>query len=193
VVARAAQYWWLAVIRGVVGILFGVLAIAWPGLTLAVLILFFGAYMFVDGVFALASAIRFRHEREQWLPLLLEGILGVAVGAVTYFYPGITALAWIYTIALWAFVTGMLGLTAAFRMARHAGSAKTEVLLGLSGLVSIVLGVFLVFMPVAGLLAWVWVIGTYAIVFGVLLIGFGIRLRTAGSAHAASVGATPQV
>jgi uncharacterized membrane protein HdeD (DUF308 family) len=190
-VARAAQFWWLAVIRGVVSILFGIGALVLPGLTLAVLILFFGAYMLVDGVFAFVSALRFRHERERWLPLLLEGVLGIGVGAVTYLYPAITAVAWLYTIAFWAFVTGVLGLVAAFRMARAAGSAKTEVLLGLSGVASIVLGVFLVFMPAAGLLALVWVIGTYAIVFGVLLAGFGVRLRSAGAAPPASLPTAP--
>ena len=133
--------------------------------------------MFVDGAFALSSAIRFRHEREKWVPLLVEGIVGLAIGAITFVDPGITALAGVYTLAFWALVTGILEIVSAIRMRRDPASAKMEVLLLLSGVLSIILGVFFAVMPVAGLLASVWVIGTYAIVFGALMIGWGLRLR----------------
>jgi uncharacterized membrane protein HdeD (DUF308 family) len=193
-IARASQYWWIPVVRGALAMVFGALAIWWPGLTLAFLVVFFGAYMFVDGLFALGSAIRFRHEREQWVPLLFEGVIGLVIGAITFFYPGIAALAWVYTIAFWAFVTGALEIVAAVRMARHGGSARSEVLLALTGIASLLLGAVMVGMPAAGLLAWVWVIGAYAIVFGAFLIGFGVRLRAAGAARsgAGSLGAAPR-
>ena len=174
---RAAEHWWLVVLRGAVSVLFGVAALFWPIATLAVLVIFFGAYMFVDGAFALSSAIRFRHEREKWVPLLVEGIVGLAIGAITFVDPGITALAGVYTLAVWALVTGILEIVSAIRMRRDPASAKMEVLLLLSGVLSIILGVFFAVMPVAGLLASVWVIGTYAIVFGALMIGWGLRLR----------------
>jgi len=173
-IAQVARYWWLIALRGVVGILFGIVAIAWPGITLAVLILFFGAYMFVDGVFALISAIRFRHERERWMMLLLEAVLGIAIGAVTFLWPGITALAWVFTIAAWAIVTGVLELIAAFRL---RGALGTEILLGLSGIVSIVFGIAMAALPLIGLVVWVLLIGVYAIAFGILLLIAGFRVR----------------
>lgn len=175
ILAHVARYWWLFALRGVLGIAFGVLAIAWPGITLAVLILFFGAYMFVDGVFALAAAIQFRHDRERWVPLLLEAVLGIAIGAITFLWPGITALAWVFTIAGWAIVTGVLSLIAAFRM---RGALGTEILYGLGGIVSIVFGIAMAALPLVGLVVWVLVTGVYAIIFGVMLLVAAFRLRT---------------
>lgn len=180
-VAQVARYWWLIALRGLFGIVFGILAIAWPGITLAVLILFFGAYMFVDGAFALAGAIRFRHQRERWVPLLLEAILGLAVGAVTFLWPGIAALAWVFTIAAWAMLTGILELIAAFRL---RGALGTEILLGLSGIISIVFGLAMAALPLIGLVVWVLLIAAYAIAFGVLLLVAGFRLRSVAKAPA---------
>ncbi len=181
IVAQVARYWWLIALRGLLGIVFGILAFAWPGITLAVLVLFFGAYMFVDGAFALAGAIRFRHQRERWGPLLLEAVLGLAVGAVTFLWPGLAALAWVYTIAVWAILTGLLELIGAFRL---RGALGTEILLGLSGFVSILFGLVMAALPLIGLVVWVWMIGAYAIVFGVLLLVAGFRLRGAAKAPA---------
>lgn len=175
---QVARYWWLIVLRGILGILFGIAAFALPGITLVVLVMFFGAYMFVDGVLALISAIRFRHERERWVMLLIEGILGIAVGALTFFYPGITALAWVYIIAGWAIVTGVLEIVAA---AKLRGSLGTEVLLIVSGIVSLLLGLAFAVLPLIGMFVAVLMIGAYAIAFGVLLVVSGIRLRTLGA------------
>jgi uncharacterized membrane protein HdeD (DUF308 family) len=140
-----------------------------------VLILFFGAYMFVDGIFALVGAIQFRHERERWAPLLLEAILGIAIGAVTFLWPGITALAWVFTIAAWAIVTGVLALVAAFRL---RGALGTEILYGLSGIVSIIFGIAMAALPLVGLVVWVLIIGVYAIAFGIMLLVAAFRLRS---------------
>lgn len=182
--AQVARLWWLVALRGLLGILFGIAAIAWPGITLAVLILFFGAYMFVDGVFALFAAIRFRRERERWVSsLLIEAILGIAIGAVTFLWPGITALAWVFTIAAWAILTGVLELIAAFRLRRALGS---EILLGLTGVVSIIFGLAMAALPLIGLVVWVLLIGSYAIAFGVLLLVVALRLRSAAKAPAAA-------
>jgi uncharacterized membrane protein HdeD (DUF308 family) len=180
-VAQVARLWWLVALRGLLGILFGIAAIAWPGITLAVLILFFGAYMFVDGVFALVAAIRFRHERERWVSLLIEAILGIAIGAVTFLWPGITALAWVFTIAAWAILTGVLELIAAFRL---RGALGSEILLGLTGVVSIIFGLAMAELPLIGLVVWVLLIGSYAIAFGVLLLVAALRLRSAAKAPA---------
>jgi len=182
-IAQVARLWWLVALRGLLGILFGIAAIAWPGITLAVLILFFGAYMFVDGVFALVAAIRFRHERERWVSLLIEAILGIAIGAVTFLWPGITALAWVFTIVAWAILTGVLELIAAFRL--H-GALGSEILLGLTGVVSIIFGLAMAALPLIGLVVWVLLIGSYAIAFGVLLLVAALRLRSAAKAPTAA-------
>ncbi len=172
-----AREWWLVALRGALSIVFGIVAFAWPGMTLLALVIFFGAYMFVDGIVALAQAIRFRRDRERWPMLLLEAVLGIAVGIVTFLVPTITALAWLYTIAAWAVVTGILEIVLAIRLRREI---KNEIFVALTGILSIALGIVLVLVPLAGLVAWVWIIGAYAIVFGALLIGLAIRLRKEG-------------
>jgi uncharacterized membrane protein HdeD (DUF308 family) len=177
-VSALSRAWWLVLIRGLLAIVFGIAAFVWPGITLLVLVAFFGAYMFVDGVVALVAAIQFRHERERWPALLLEAVIGIVIGVVTFLVPGITALAWIYTIAAWAIVTGILEIVAAIRLRR---AIANEWFLLLSGALSIVLGVVLALLPLAGLIAWVWVIGAYAVIFGALLIGLAFRLRSAGT------------
>lgn len=177
VMALVARNWWVLALRGLLGIAFGIVAIVWPGLTLAALVLFFGAYVFVDGVFALVAAIRFRHERERWVPLLLEAILGIAIGAVTFLWPGLTALAWAFVIAGWAIATGVLELVAAFRM---RGSIGTEILFGLAGIVSILFGIAVAAMPLMGLVVWVLLIAAYSIAFGVLLLVAAFRLHGFG-------------
>ena len=176
-----SKAWWVVALRGVVAILFGIGAFVWPGITLLVLIAFFGAYMFVDGVVALYQAIQFRHDRDRWPMLLLEAVLGIAIGIVTFFVPGITALAWIYTISAWAIVTGVLEIVLAVRLRKII---QGEVFVVLTGIWSIALGVVLFFLPGAGLLAWVWLIAAYAIVFGVLLLGLAFRLRKLATATA---------
>lgn len=178
-----ARHWWVPVVRGVISILFGIAAFRVPGWTIVFFIAFMGAYLFVDGIFALIQAIRFRHEGERWPSLLLEGILGIGIGVVTYFRPGIAVLAWLYTIAAWAVITGILEIIAAVRMRKMIAD---EFLLALTGVVSIALGIAFVARPLAGLVAWIWLMGAYAVVFGVLLIGLGLRLRNAGLTGAAS-------
>lgn len=172
-----SRAWWLVAVRGILAIAFGILAFALPGITLLLLVLLFGAYMLVDGIIALAQAARFRHDRERWPALAVEGILGIIVGLISLWLPGITAVAWLYTIAFWAFVTGVLEIVSAIRLRR---AIRDEWFLIFAGLVSIALAVALFVMPLAGLLAWVYLLGAYAIVFGVLLIGLAFRLRGMG-------------
>jgi uncharacterized membrane protein HdeD (DUF308 family) len=187
-VNHLAREWWIVALRGVLSILFGVVAFLWPGITLLVLVAFFGAYMFIDGVIATVQAWRFRHDRERWPMLALEGVLGIAIGVITFFWPGITALAWLFTIAAWAIVTGILEIVLAIRLRREI---KNEIFVLLTGVLSIALGIVLFLMPLAGLVAWVWVIGAYAIVFGVLLLGLAFRLRKAGESTASPTGVAP--
>lgn len=169
-----AHSWWLVALRGAFSVLFGIAAFVVPGITLYVLVVMFGAYLFVDGVVALVQAVRFRHERERWPMLALEGLLGVVIGAFTFMWPGITALAWLYTIAAWAVITGVLEIVYAIRL---RAVITGELSVALTGVLSIAVGILLAALPSAGLLAWVWLVGTYAVVFGVLQIGFAVRLR----------------
>jgi uncharacterized membrane protein HdeD (DUF308 family) len=187
-VNHLSREWWIVALRGLVSIAFGIIAFVLPGITLLVLIAFFGAYMFIDGAIAIVQAVRFRHDKERWPMLALEGVLGIAIGVLTFFWPGITALAWLYTIAAWAVVSGILEIVLAIRLRREI---KNEWLLALTGVASIALGIVLALMPLAGLLAWVWVIGSYAIVFGVLLIALAFRLRKAGASTASPTGYSP--
>jgi uncharacterized membrane protein HdeD (DUF308 family) len=168
-----SRNWWAVALRGVCGILFGTLTFLAPGISLAALVLFYGAWALADGVLAITSALRRRTE-ERWWVLVLKGSLGIAAGAVTLFWPGITALALLYVIASWALVAGVLEVAAAIRLRRMIAG---EWLLALSGVLSIGLGVVLMLFPGTGALAVVLWIGAYALVSGALLVALALRLR----------------
>jgi uncharacterized membrane protein HdeD (DUF308 family) len=154
---------------------FGLVTFFAPGISLAALVLVFGAYAFADGVLAIISAIRRERPGDRWWLLLLEGIAGIGAGIVTLLWPGITALVLLYVIAAWALVTGVLEIAAAIRLRK---AIKGEWLLILSGILSVALGVLLVLFPGPGALALVIWIGAYAFVFGALLLALGLRLRS---------------
>jgi uncharacterized membrane protein HdeD (DUF308 family) len=169
--------WWVVLLRGLAGIFFGIATFFAPAISLAALVLLFGAYALVDGVLTLISALRNRATNERWWVLLLEGLTGVIAGVLTFIWPGITALALLYLIAAWALVTGALEIAAAIRLRKVIDH---EWLLVLSGIASIVLGVLLAMFPGPGALALVFWIGAYALVFGVLLVALGFKLRSWG-------------
>jgi uncharacterized membrane protein HdeD (DUF308 family) len=175
-----SRNWWAVSLRGLAGILFGIITLLAPGISLAALVLLFGAYAFADGVLTIITAIR-RRGADRWWLLLLNGLVGIAAGILTLLWPGITALALLYVIAAWALVTGVLEIAAAIRLRK---AITGEWLLALSGVLSIALGVMLVLWPGAGALAIVIWIGAYALVFGVLLLALGLRLRGLGSPRA---------
>jgi uncharacterized membrane protein HdeD (DUF308 family) len=164
-------------LRGLAAIVFGVLAFVWPDITLFALVLLFGAYMLVDGIFAIVAAVRAAGREARWWLLLIEGVLGVLAGLVAAFWPGLTALALLYFIAAWAIVSGILEVIGAIRLRQEI---EGEWALGLSGALSVLFGILLVVIPApAGLLSLVWLIGAYALVFGVLLLVLAFRLRSA--------------
>ena len=173
-----SRNWWLFLLRGLAGIIFGIITFIAPGISLAALVLLFGAYALLDGGFALWSAIR-RRGQDRWWVLLLQGILGIAAGVLTLTLPAISALALLYVIAAWALVTGALEIAAAIRLRKVIAR---EWLLVLSGIASIVLGVLLALNPAAGALAVALWIGAYALVTGALLVGLSFRLRSWGKA-----------
>ncbi len=164
------QKWWAVALRGILAIVFGIVALVFPGVTLVSLALVFGAYAFVDGVFAIVSALGHRGREAVWY--VLEGILGIAVGVATFFFPGITAQALVFLVGLWAILTGIFEVVAGFEL-----PISRDWLLALAGVLSIVFGVLVFANPVSGAVAVVWLIGIYALVFGVTLLVFGIRLR----------------
>jgi uncharacterized membrane protein HdeD (DUF308 family) len=167
--------WWVMLIRGVAGVLFGIATFFAPGVSLAVLVLLFGAYALVDGVLAVISAVRRRGVSDRWWMLLLEGLVGIAAGIMTLVWPGITALALLYVIAAWALLTGAFEIAAAIRLRKIITG---EWLLVLSGVASIGLGILLMIFPGPGALVMVLWIGAYVFVFGILLIALSLRLRS---------------
>jgi uncharacterized membrane protein HdeD (DUF308 family) len=172
-----SRNWWAVSLRGLAGILFGIITFFAPAISLAALVLLFGAYALVDGVLAFVTAVR-RRGADRWWLLLLEGLVGIAAGVLTFMWPAITAVALLYLIAAWALVTGAFEIAAAIRLRK---AISGEWLLALSGIFSIALGVLLVLFPgPAALAVTIW-IGAYAFVFGALLFALGLRLRGLGS------------
>jgi uncharacterized membrane protein HdeD (DUF308 family) len=169
------RHWWVPVLRGVVAIIFGMMAFAYPGLTVAVLVLLFGAWVLVDGIFRIIGAVGHRSSDPDWGWQLVIGILGIIIGLLTFHAPAITALALVIYIAAWALMIGATEIVAAIKL-RH--EIKGEWFLILMGVVSIIFAIMLLWNPLPGALALVWLIGSYAIVFGVLGIIFGFRLRS---------------
>jgi uncharacterized membrane protein HdeD (DUF308 family) len=166
--------WGWVVLRGVAAVLFGILAFALPGITLAALVIVWGAYALADGILALIAAYRVRDQGKPFWSLVIVGLLGIAAGIVTFIWPGMTALLLLMFIAAWAVVMGIFQIIAAIRLRKEI---QNEWLLGLSGVLSVLFGIIMFVQPGAGALAVIWVIAAYAIVFGALLIWLGLRLK----------------
>ncbi len=160
--------WWVLVIRGICGIVFGVIAFAYPGLTLATLVILFGAWVLIDGVFRIVGATAGRASDPDWGFHLIIGLLGVVVGFLTFRAPGITALILVIYIGAWALMIGAVEIALAIKLRREL---KGEWLL-------VLMAVLLLWNPGPGALALLWLIASYAIVLGVLAIFFGFRLRS---------------
>src|SRR5947208_4226589 len=169
------RHWWVPVIRGIAAIVFGVIAFVYPGLTIAVLVLLFGAWVLVDGVFRIVGAIGHRASDSDWGFNLIIGILGIIIGFLTFHAPGITALALVIYIAAWALMIGATEIAVAIKLRREI---KGEWFLILMSLASIVFAILLLWNPVLGAATLIWIIALYAVIFGVLAIIFGLRLRS---------------
>jgi uncharacterized membrane protein HdeD (DUF308 family) len=172
-----SRNWWVLLLRGIVAIAFGVLTWFQPGISLASLVLLFGVYSMADGILGAWTAIAGRKERDHWWVLLLEGLVGIGVGLLTLFAPGVTAMALLFYIAIWAIATGVLEIVAAIRLRKEI---EGEWLLVLGGLASVVFGVLLMARPGVGVLAVLWLIAAYAVVFGVLLVILAFKARSFG-------------
>lgn len=168
--------WWVLLLRGVAAIVFGVLTWMQPVASAAALVLIFGAYVFVDGLLGVYSAFKSRNESRHWWVLLLWGLTGIVFGVLTVINPAITALVLTIYIGVWALITGVVEIVAALRLRKEI---EGEWLLILGGLISVVFGIFLLVQPGAGMMALLWVIATYAVIFGVLMVILAFKVKKA--------------
>jgi uncharacterized membrane protein HdeD (DUF308 family) len=168
-----AKNWWLEVLRGVAAIIFGILAFVWPGITLLTLVFLWGAYALVDGVLAIAAAIKGGNPMPRWW-LAIVGIAGIIAGALTFLVPGITALVLLVFIAVWAIVLGVMEIYGAIKLRKEI---EGEWFLILNGVLSVVFGILILWRPGIGALTLVWIIGAYAIILGIIYVFFGFKLR----------------
>ena len=169
-----AKNWWLEVLRGVAAIVLGILAFVWPGIVLLTLVLFWGAFALVDGVLAIVAAVKGGNPMPRWW-LAIVGIAGIAAGALTFLMPGLTALVLVTFIAVWAIILGVMEIYGALKLRKEIDG---EWFLILNGALSIVFGILLLWRPGIGAVALVWIIGAYAIIFGIMHIALGLKLRT---------------
>jgi uncharacterized membrane protein HdeD (DUF308 family) len=172
--ATLVRNWWLFTLRGVVGILFGLIALIFPGPTMLSLVILFSAYMLVDGVVGIISAVRAARRRGRWGLLVFEGLLDIAVGIGAFLWPGITVLAFVLLVAAWAIVTGTLMTAAGFRL--NVDHGRWWLVLG--GLLSLAYGALLIITPLIGAIVLTWWLGAYAIAFGIALVIFSLKLRS---------------
>jgi uncharacterized membrane protein HdeD (DUF308 family) len=166
--------WWLLALRGLIAVVFGVLAFMWPHATLITLVLLFGAFALVNGILSLILAAKIPKGYPRVASLILSGLLGILAGLLTFIMPGITALGLLILIAVWAIVTGIMEFVTAVRLRKII---TNEWLLMLAGIASVAFGVILLLQPAAGALALIWLIATWAVVFGILLIIVAFRMR----------------
>ena len=179
-----ARNWWLFTLRGIFGILFGLIALVFPGPTMLSMVILFSAYMLVDGVAGIVSAVRAMRRQEQWGLLIFGGLLSIATGIVAFLWPGLTVLAFVLLVAAWAIVTGGLMIAAGFRL--NISHGRWWLVLG--GVCSLIYGVLLIAMPLIGAVVLTWWMGAYALVFGISLIILSFRLRSRHRDRTAAVG-----
>ena len=173
-VRKLGGAWGWILLRGVASLAFGAMALVWPGITVLVLVVMWGAWAFVDGIAALVTAWQARDQGKPLWPLVVIGVLGVGAGLVTLFAPAIAGVALLAFIAAWAIVTGVFQIVHAIRVRK---AIENERMLILSGILSVLIGVFVLLYPASGALALVWVIAVWSIVFGVLLVSAAFRLK----------------
>jgi uncharacterized membrane protein HdeD (DUF308 family) len=169
-----AKNWWLILLRGICAILFGVLAFAWPGVTLVTLVVLYGAFALADGILAVAAAISGGAAAAPRWWLAVVGLAGIAAGLLTFLWPGVTALVLLVFIAIWAIVTGVLQVVGAIQLRKEIDN---EWLLIAGGVLSVLFGLAVLVRPGAGALALIFVIGAFAIAYGIILVAFAFRLR----------------
>ncbi|MFD1536657.1 HdeD family acid-resistance protein [Nonomuraea guangzhouensis] len=169
---QIAHTWWLVLIRGILAVIFGILALIWPAITLYVLVIFFGAYAIVSGIFSLFAG--FRHDVKSRAWLIISGIIGILAGIVAFVWPGITSLALLFVIAFWAIFGGVSEIIAGIQMRKVI---EDEWMLIIGGILSVIFGVLLLIWPGAGALTLVWLVGIFAILYGITMIVLSFRVK----------------
>jgi uncharacterized membrane protein HdeD (DUF308 family) len=165
----------LLALRGVAAVAFGVIALVWPNLTFVALLALFGAFAFVEGAFTLGAGLNLLTERQtNWVAYVIGGLAGIAIGAVTFLYPGFTALTLVYVIAFWAIITGIFEFVAAIEL---AGEVQGDWTIGLAGILSVAFGALVALYPRSGVLSIIWLIGFYAILAGITRLTLAYRLN----------------
>ena len=167
-----ARNWWMFLLRGVLALIFGVVAIAFPATAFLSLVLIFGAFAFVDGVFAVISA--FSAKSENWLWIILEGAFGILIGVLTLIQPAAMGEAWLILIGAWAIVTGIFEIITAIRIRKQI---EGELWLIIGGAISVAFGALVLMNPLSGAFAIGFIIGIYAIIFGITMIALSLRLK----------------
>ncbi len=176
-ISQLFRNWWLYLVRAALAILFGILALIWPGATKLALVVLFGAFVLPDDIFAVATSVAFHGYFNRWWTLLLEGITGIVIGVLSFFWPGITTFVLLALIAAWAVVTGFLEILAAIHFRRVI---LGEWALVLAGLLSVLFGALLFAFPTLSQVGLMWLIGIYAIAFGIFEMIFAFRLHGLG-------------
>lgn len=172
--------WGWVVFRGVIAILFGLIAFARPGAMAFSMVLVFGCFAFIGGIATVIAAARSGRAGQSWGALLVEGLLGIAIGALAVLWPASTALAFVWLIGVWAILSGVLEIISAIRLRKLI---EHEWAMGIAGALSIAFGLLMLYRPIAGGVAVVWYLGAYALLFGVLMIVLGFRLRSWSRSH----------
>ena len=176
-VARLASHWWIFLIRGILALALGIAIPFFPGAAILTIAILFGAYAFVDGVFAIVAAVRMNHAEGNWPWLLVEGVLGIIVGVITFVSPLATIVALAYLAGVWFVLTGALTIASALRIRGHVAN---EIFLILLGFLSLFAGVVIFFTPIWGVFALLWTFCVYAILAGIFFLGLAFRLRGLG-------------
>jgi uncharacterized membrane protein HdeD (DUF308 family) len=175
--ATLSDNWWVLLLRGIVAILFAIVVFARPAISLAALVIWFGLFAFVDGILTSYIAVTHKRDSDNWGMLFLSGLVGIGIGIVTWAAPGITALALLFYIAIWAIARGVLEVVAAIRLRKVI---EGEWRLAFVGLLAILFGIFLIAQPSRGLLTVLWVLGLFALIDGIALIGLSFKMRSMG-------------
>jgi uncharacterized membrane protein HdeD (DUF308 family) len=173
--AAVRGVWWLVLIRGILAILFGLFALFAPGTALLALVLVFGAYAIIDGITAIIAGIRHRKEESHWGWQVFQGVVSVIAGIIAFTWPGVTVLAILFVIAFWSIVSGVAQIIQSFTMRKRGLSSWGWTLAG--GIVSVLFGIVLLAWPGAGLITLLWLVGIFALVFGVIFVVWAFRLR----------------
>ncbi|HEY5527066.1 MAG TPA: HdeD family acid-resistance protein [Candidatus Anoxymicrobiaceae bacterium] len=165
--------WWSVVLRGVAAAAFGIITLAWPDITRLTLAVVFGLFVFISGALEIYNAIAAKRIDEPYILMLSVGTVGVIIGLISFIWPSVTALALLYLIAIWAIVTGVFEVVIAVQLPI---TRMGKWLLGVAGVISVAFGIVLISRPTGGATAVIWLIGAYAILFGVLLMALGFMI-----------------